>query len=261
MTHQVALALHPQASGLLDLSLIQWALAAFAVVVIGLSKGGIKGVAIIIVTIMALVFGGKESTGIIVPLLIVGDIFAVAWYNKHAQWNYVGKLLPWMLIGIVVGALFGDNLDGKLFQRLMAVTILISVLMMIWSDRRGEKAIPDFWWFAALMGLAAGFATMIGNLAGAFTSVFFLAMRVPKNHFIGTVAWLFLITNTFKVPFHFFMWETITMETLSLNVRLLPALVVGLVIGVQVVKMIRDEPYRKLILILTGLGAVLIFLR
>ena len=67
-----------------------------------------------IVTIMALVFGSKSSTGIIVPLLIVGDIFAVIYYNRHARWDYLFKLLPWMIAGVLIGVWIGKDLPELL---------------------------------------------------------------------------------------------------------------------------------------------------
>ena len=67
------------------------------------------------------------------------------------------------------------------------------------------------------MGLLSGFTSMIGNLAGSFADIYFLAMRLPKNEFIGTAAWLFFIINVFKLPFHIFIWKIVTFETLCLN--------------------------------------------
>ena len=111
------------------------------------------------------------------------------------------------------------------------------------------------------MGILAGITTMIGNLAGAFSNIFFLAMRLPKNEFIGTAAWLFFIVNVFKLPFHVFVWKTITPETLMINLKLAPAIFIGLFIGVRLVKIIKDDFYRKMILVLTAVGAMLILIR
>ncbi|TNE58576.1 MAG: sulfite exporter TauE/SafE family protein [Bacteroidetes bacterium] len=243
-----------------DLTWEQWALAWLAAFVVGLAKSGIKGIAILIVAILALLFGGKASTGILMPLLLVGDVFAVSYYNRHAQWIYLRRLLPWMMAGVLLGVWLGKDLPEAVFKRGMAVIILLSVVMMYWWDRRKSEAVPDQWWFAGLMGLSAGFTTMIGNLAGAFSNIFFLTMRLPKNHFIGTAAWLFLIINTFKLPFHIFVWETISPDTLQLNLRLLPAEIIGLWAGIRFLKGVRDDQYRSLILLLTAGSALFILI-
>lgn len=242
-----------------DISTSEWVMAFAAALVIGISKAGLKGISTIIVALMALAFGAKPSTGLLVPLLIVGDIFAVIYYNRHTQWKYILHFLPWMIAGVLLGVFAGKDLDEATFKIGMAFIILISVIVMFWWDLKKSKKVPTHWAFAGFIGILAGFTTMIGNLAGAFSNIFFLAMRLPKNQFIGTAAWLFLIINVFKLPFHIWSWKTISMESLTINLKLVPAIIVGIIIGIQLVKIIKNQFYRKMILILTALGAVLMF--
>ncbi len=244
-----------------DISTFSWVLALTAALVVGISKAGIKGVAIINVTLMALAFGAKESTGLVVPLLILADIFAVVYYNRHTQWKYIIRFLPWIIVGILIGVFIGIDLDENTFKICMAVIILGSVVMMYWWDRKKSKTVPSHWGFAGFIGILAGITTMIGNLAGAFSNIFFLAMRLPKNEFIGTAAWLFLIINVIKLPFNIWFWGTITPETLVINLKLAPGIFIGLLVGVRLVKMIKEGFYRKMILILTALGAILILFK
>ncbi len=86
-------------------------------------------------------------------------------------------------------------------------------------------------------------------------------MRLPKNEFIGTAAWVFFFINLFKLPFHILVWETITPETLLVNAKLLPGVALGLFLGVRLVRVIREGFYRKMILLLTALGALILLLR
>ena len=242
----------------MEISLASWILASAAAFVIGLSKAGIKGIAVINVTFMALAFGAKESTGLVVPLLVLADIFAVIYYNRHTQWKYVYKVLPWMILGVLIGAYVGKDLPESLFKIGMALIILITVFMMYWWDRKKTKTVPTHWAFASTIGVVAGITTMVGNLAGAFSNIYFLAMRLPKNHFIGTAAWLFLIINIIKLPFHIFVWETISEETIMLNIKLLPGILFGFLVGIKIIKLIKEAFFRKMILVLTALGAILI---
>jgi len=252
---------HMILSTTLDITTTAWVLALTAAFVIGISKAGIKGIAIINVTLMALAFGAKESTGLIVPLLVVGDAFAVVYYNRHAQWKYIVAFLPWMILGILIGTAIGKDLPETTFKISMAVIILGTVLMMYWWDRKKSKNVPTHWAFAGFIGTMAGITTMIGNLAGAFSNIYFLAMRLPKNEFIGTAAWLFFIVNIFKLPFHIFIWKTITPETLIINLKLVPGIILGIIVGVRLVKIIKEQFYRRMILVLTAIGAVLILFR
>ena len=239
-------------------SLINYIIAAICAFLLGISKSGIKGIASLIVTGLALVYGAKNSTGIMMPLLLVGDVFAITYYKRHVQKKYIIKLLPWMVLGVLLGVIGGNYISESIFKNGMALIILFSVGLMYYWENKKDKTVPSHWSFASSMGLLAGFTTMIGNLAGAFTNIYFLAMRIPKNNFIGTAAWLFFLINSFKVPFHIWSWKTINSESILISLKLIPFVIVGLIIGVLLVKKIEDESYRKLILLFTAIGGVAI---
>ena len=240
---------------------LSFLLAIGCALLLGIAKSGIKGLAVLIVTGLALIYGARESTGILMPLLICGDIFAVIYYKSHVKWMYLIKLLPWMVTGVLTGVFFGKDLPEDLFQSGMAIIILLSVVMMYFWERKKNKQIPTHWSFAALMGMMAGFTTMVGNLAGAFSNIYFLAIRLPKNEFIGTAAWLFFFINLFKVPFHIWSWGTINRMSFQVSLSLIPAVILGFVIGVFLVKKIKNDKYRLLILLMTGLGGLVILLQ
>jgi hypothetical protein len=227
---------------------------------LGVAKSGIKGLAVLIVTGLALVYGARESTGILMPLLICGDILAVLYYKRHVKWIYLIKLLPWMVVGVITGVFFGKDLPENLFKSGMAVIILFSVLMMYyWEQKNKKKKVPTHWSFGALIGVMAGFTTMVGNLAGAFSNIYFLAIKLPKNQFIGTAAWLFFFINLFKIPFHIWSWGTINWTSLQVSLSLIPGVILGFGLGVYLVKKIKNDKYRQLILLMTGLGGLAIF--
>ena len=244
-----------------DISMNEWLVAITGSFLLGVAKGGIKGFGAIITTMIALVFGSKASTGIIMPLLIVGDIFAVIYYNRHAQWAYLWKLMPWMMAGVLVGVWYGKDLPEEEFKRGMALLILSSVVLMWFLDRAKTYRVPDNRLFAAIMGGISGFATMVGNLAGPFSELYFLAIRMPKEMFIGTAAWLFFITNIFKLPFHIWTWKTINLHSVTIDLVLLPALLLGLWVGIALVKVVRQSQFRHIIMFLTALGVIFIFFR
>ena len=229
--------------------------------ILGLAKAGLRGIDMLNVTLMALVFGGKASTGIVLPLLCVADIAAVLYYHRHAQWKHFWKLVPWMAAGILIGVFAGQEMNETVFRKIMAVIIILTVIMMVVMELIRSENIPSHPLFAAGTGVMAGITTMLGNLAGAFSNLYFLAMRVPKNHFIGTTAWLFLVINLFKLPFQVLYWKNITFSSLQTDLLLLPALALGFWIGLKIVKRIKDDHYRKVVIILTLIGAVVIFLK
>lgn len=241
-----------------EITLLNFTIAAGCAFLLGVSKSGIKGIASLIVTGLALVYGARNSTGILMPLLLVGDVFAIIYYKRHVQKKYIIKLLPWMVIGVLVGVVGGSYVTEDLFKYGMASIIIFSVGLMYYWENKKDQNIPSHWTFGSSMGLLAGFTTMIGNLAGAFSNIYFLAMRLPKNDFIGTAAWLFFLINSFKVPFHIWSWKTINSKSILISLQLVPFVIVGLVVGVYLVKKIENDNYRKLILLFTAIGGFMI---
>nr|WP_136252807.1 sulfite exporter TauE/SafE family protein [Ningiella ruwaisensis] len=226
-------------------------------ILIGLAKTGLHGVGMLVVPLMALIFGAKASVGIVLGMLIIADLFAVTYYHRHANWKYLIKLFPSAGIGVILATVFGNLIDDALFAQIMALIIFLSLAIMIALERIDRSVIPDYLWFAILMGALGGFTTMVGNLAGPVMAVYLLSMRLPKNEYIGTAAWFFLIINVFKVPFHIFSWETISVNSILLNLSLLPVIAIGALIGIIVVKRIPETSYRWLVIVMTGLAASL----
>lgn len=239
----------------------EWSMILLSAFIIGLGKAGIKGLDMLTVTLMAIVFGSKSSTGVVLPLLSMADIAAVLYYNRHAQWKHFRSMMPWMVVGVLLGVWLGKDMNESVFKMVMTVIILITVVIVLIMEYRKSEQVPTHPLFVSSTGLAAGFTTMIGNLAGAFSNLYFLAMRVDKNSFIGTAAWMFLIINLFKLPFQVFYWKNITVQTLRIDLILIPALALGFYAGVIWVGKIRDDQYRKLVLLLTLGGSIFLLVK
>jgi uncharacterized membrane protein YfcA len=96
---------------------------------------------------------------------------------------------------------------------------------------------------------------MVGNLAGSVMAVYLLSMRLPKNEYIGTTAWFFMVVNWFKVPFHVFSWHTITLNSFLLDVLMLPAIGIGAWLGIIIVRQIPEHVYRWFVIVMTLVAA------
>lgn len=245
----------------LDFSILQWVLLSLCAMLVGMSKVGVPGVSMLVVPTLAIIFGGKASTGILLPMLMMADIFGVSYYHRHAEWKYLWKLLPWAAIGIGIALWVGEVVNDLWFKNIIAILVFLCIALMLWKDRKkGTNLFPDTWWFAASMGVLGGFATMIGNVAGPIFAIYLLAMHLPKNSFIGTGAWFFLILNFSKFPLHIFVWKTINWDTLTLDLMLLPGIAIGAFLGVKLVKRLSDKFYRTAVIIVTALSAFLLLI-
>ena len=238
-----------------------WLIIMLASFFIGLGKAGLKGIDMLNVTLMAFVFGSKSSTGIVLPLLCLADIAAVSYYNRHAQWNHFWKITPWMVVGILIGIFVGKDMNEILFRKVMAIIILLTIVIIVVMEYRKSIKVPTNPLFVISTGLAAGFTTMLGNLAGVFSNLYFLAMRLEKNDFIGTAAWIFLCMNLFKLPFQVFLWKNISIQSLQIDVVLVPTLILGFLVGLKIVNKVKENSYRQLIIILTLIGSVMMLFK
>lgn len=227
---------------------------------VGLSKTGVHGAGNIAVPLLAVVFGGQVSSGVMLPLLCLADIMGVWYYHRHASWPHLKKLIGWSIAGILLGTAVGGMIDDQTFKMVMVGIIFVSVAIMVWMERGHKEDIPDYAWFAAICGVGAGFTSMIGNLAGAFAAIYLLAMRLPKNAFIGTSAWFFMVINWLKVPLHVWVWETITWDTFFLDLITLPVIALGAWLGIIIVKKLSENAYRWFIIVMTLIAAVFMML-
>jgi hypothetical protein len=205
-----------------------------------MSKTGVHGAGMLSVPLLALVFGGLNSSGVILPMLIIADVFGVWYYHRHASWKHLKLLFPWAVLGVVIGTLAGAYIDDKIFKAIMALTIFISIPVMIWLKEGEDDHIPKTGWFSISTGIAGGFTSMVGNLAGSVMAVYLLAARLPKNAYIGTTAWFFLVVNWTKVPFHILVWHTITWNTVYLSLATLPLILLGAIIGIYIIKRVPE---------------------
>ena len=214
------------------LSPSQWALAIAAATGIGIGKSGLAGMSLVHVLAFAFLFGARESTGVVLPMLLVGDVCAVRIFHQHARWDYVRRMLPPACVGVIVAAIIMRGLSESVYKPLIGVTILTLTILQIARMLRPAwfGAVPHARWFAMTIGLVAGGATMLANAAGPIIAIYCVAVALPKFELVGTSAWFFFIINAFKVPFSISL-GLIHGSTLALNAVLSPAIVGGIFIG------------------------------
>lgn len=241
-----------------SLSYLQLLLLACVAVLSGMGKAGLYGAGLISVSLMAFAFGAKDSTGILLILLILADIFAVIIYRRDANWGFLRQLLPAACIGIVLATFFGTSIDDRTFQRAMAIVIVVCIVMMVLQEFRRSEFLPSWPGFASSIGVMGGFTSMVGNLGAPVLALYFLAMRVPKREFLGTAAWFFLSVNIIKVPFHVYAWKTIDLNTLLLCLIFVPLIGLGVRLATWVIAYINEVFFRRFVIIMTFISAVLL---
>jgi uncharacterized protein len=236
---------------------IHYWLAAVAALLIGLSKTGLPGVSLPAILLMTEAFpeDARQSVGAVLPLLLVGDVFAVLWYKRHADWGRLIRVLPYALLGSVPAVWVLAMLPGNNLRPVIGYLML--GLLVLEACRRGFgwERFPHQWWFVATMGLMAGFTTFVANAAMPVIIVYMASQDLDKEQFIGTYAWFFFIVNSSKV-LPYCLMGMLTPAMLPMSVWLAPVAICGALVGVAVLARIPQRAFDTLALGMAGVAAL-----
>lgn len=244
---------------MIELSNLQWIILMVGAGIMGLSKGGIPGAGNLTVALFALVMedalgprGVALSIGLLLPVLVSGDLVSTLVYRKHVEWAHVRRLLPFFLVGVLVGWWAFDFFQSV--ERSSVLKMLIGGILLVITGLRlithrvfKSNQSPNLPFFIGpFFGIVGGVATMLANAAGPIAQFYLLAMRLPKYAFIGTSAWLFLIINLGKVPL---MCElgVLNMDVFYISVWLFFPAVLGALIAPKIIRYIRQDWFERLI--------------
>lgn len=238
-----------------------WICALLGALMIGVSKAGITGLSILSVALFAHVFpSSKQASGLILPLLIFGDLVAVLSYRTHTQWRYVWKLMPWTAGGVVLGYFALGHISDRTARIMIGVIIVSLCALGYWrryAGVRSEESERWHWMLAAALGVTAGFVTLVANAAGPLMALYLIAMRLPKMQFVGTAAVFFMVLNLFKVPFMVNL-GLITAQSFKFNLLLAPAVLLGAVVGRWALVRINQQLFENLVLALSAIAGILL---
>jgi uncharacterized membrane protein YfcA len=239
------------------LTFAQWSAAILAAVGVGISKAGFSGFSLLHVLIFAWLFGARGSTGVVLPMLIFGDLSAVRTFHAHAQWTYIRRMLPPACLGVIAAACLMSRLSEAAYKPIMGWIILaLAALHLVRTARPAWLGtMPHSRAFSWGMGLTAGTMTMMANAAGPIFSLYALAVGLPKFELVGTGAWFFFIVNLFKVPFSAWL-GLIHAPTLLLNVVLIPPILLGIAIGRWLTHIVPQQTFNTLLLIFAAIAAL-----
>ena len=241
---------------------LEWIAAFLGALAIGLNKGGLTGLGILPVVFFATVLPPRDSTGIILPLLLVGDVCAIITYRKVVIWKVFWALLPITLFGVVLGYFCMNRISAAEFGPLIGWIVLGLIAIQFLRQMLGARLEHLFQSrvFGLFMGVLAGMTTMIANAAGPVANLYFLTIRLPKLNLIGTSAWFFFAVNSFKVPFSAHL-GLINGYSLQLSLTLAPLVLAGFFFGKRLAAQMPEKIFAWFLLACTFIGALQLILR
>jgi len=231
-------------------------LALFGAMCIGLSKAGLAGTATLNVVLMAKIFGAKASVGLVLPLLIVADFLGFLLNRKGGSWRQILPMVPPAIAGVVLGWWLLDRIDNNV-ARVTIGWIILALLGFNLVLRRKRAELLELTrhrTFSWGMGFLSGTVTMLANAAGPVMTVFLLSQRLEKKEHLGVFCRFFLFINLFKLPFSRSA-GIITAPSLATNLVLLPGVVLGILLGWQILKRIQQDAFEGTLAWLTAFAA------
>lgn len=235
-----------------------------AAYIVGVSKTGLPGAAIVAVPLFALVFEGRLIPGGTLPVLIVADLFAVGWYRQHTRWDLLRPLAVWVGVGYAIGVAFFVAV-GSATRSLEVVIGSIVLVIVALQIRRMMAGSPDRTadtTTAVVYGTSGGFTTFVANAAGPIINTYLAGLRLSKEALLGTSAWFYFAVNLTKIPLYIALGEWtdggrfFTGESLVFGAALVPPIVAGVYSGRWLVSRIPQRAFLMTVLILSAVGAI-----
>ena len=241
-----------------SLSTTQITVLVISAILVGINKTAVPGLGVIPVMLLASTLETRLSTGLQLGMIAICDLMAVAWYRKGADWKFILRLLPWALIGLVVGSGILRLIpvdDTVMMRRLIGAIVLGLAVVSFIKSRIDPDKIPSGIGAAAFFGILMGTTTQLANAAGPVSSIYLLAMKFDKTKYMGTAAWFFLIVNWIKVPV-FAAEGRITMQSVLIDLSMIPVMITGAVLGILLFRKIPQKIFEGIIQVFVLFAAV-----
>lgn len=223
-----------------------WAVAAIAVLIVGLSKSGLLGsLGLVGVPLLSLVMPARDAAGMLLPLLLVMDVIAVWTYRKEANWHLLRIMLPGAAVGTIVGWVLWSFVSDAMVLLFVGILTLLFVLDAILPLRKKLEGLPPSRPWGSFWGGAAGFTSFISHTGGPPFQIYVLPQKLTPVLFSGTSAFFFAIVNTAKLIPYGFLGQ-LNVSNLWHAAVLTPLAIIGVILGVWLVRRISVKRFYQL---------------
>src|SRR5450432_4143133 len=212
---------------------------------------------------LALVMPAQVALGVALPMLLIGDGFAL--YAHWGGWDkrIVWAILPSTILGIVVGGLLLNSLSPLLLERGLGLAALLYTAYKLWERRGKRVAVPMQAaprWLVQLIGSLTGLASTLANAGAPVFTIYLLQLRVLPEVFVGTSVLYFAIINALKIP-AYVSSHILGLNFLIVDAWAIPLIPFGVWSGILLDRYIDMQTFEALILILLGVTGVILLLK
>lgn len=234
-----------------------WLVAAFAVLITGISKSGLGGaLGGLAVPFLSLWISPRNAAAVMLPILIAMDMVGIRAWSGKADWRDLKVLIPGAVVGIVLGTLAFGVMSDQLVKGLIgliAVGFTLDRLLRHRGQATTEQRPPRI--FGWLSGVGAGFTSTLAHAGGPPVMIYLLSWRQPRETFVATTVFFFSVINLAKLPFYIAL-GLFSVDTLTMSALLLPLVPVGVWIGMRLLQRIPERPFYLFATAALGLSGV-----
>lgn len=218
-----------------------------SLLLLGLAKGGLAGIGMLGMPLMAMVFPPVEAGAILLPLLIAQDAFGVWLYRKSWNRNVLAWMIPGAAVGVIAAALFAASVSEKAILALLGVISVFFGLWRLWVawHRIASGPLARSEWPGVIFGLFSGFTSQIAHAGAPPFQIWVIPKKLPHLEFVGTNAIFFALVNWIKVP-AFIALGAFTRESLMLAALFLPVAMLGTLAGAWLVRRVNGPIFYAL---------------
>lgn len=223
-----------------------YAVAIPAIILVGLAKGGFAGpLAMMGVPLMSLVISPLQAAGILLPLLIAMDMFALWAYRGVYHLPNLIILLPAALTGIFIGWLTAAYVSDAHVRLIVGIVACLFTLDY-WIGWRGARAPGPSKFKGGFWGMIAGFTSFVSHAGGPPVQMYLLPQKLEPRLYVGTNVIFFACVNWLKVLPYVALGQ-LGFDNLATSAVLAPLAPVSILTGVWLVKILNAETFYRLV--------------
>lgn len=248
----------------MDSSLVSPVLAAVVVAlvafVIGLSKGGMGAILVVLVTpLLSQVMPVRNAISLALPLLLFADIFAIRLYWKQWDMRYIRQMLPIAALGVVIGSVLLWVLPDLTLRRVLGLFTLSFVVYRLLADRLQSAAYSPRAWHAYAAGGASGLGSALANTGAPPFTAYLLLQDMTPQVFAGTTTLFFAVVNLLKLP-GVIVGGIFDINDLLQTLWVLPLIPLGVWLGRWMIQRIDKLAFERLLLVLLFAASLILLL-
>jgi uncharacterized protein len=233
-----------------------WALAITAVIIVAFSKAGLLGsLGLVAVPMLSLVMPARDAAGMFLPLLLVMDVIAIWTYRRDANWHILKIMIPGAAVGTLIGWALWSIVSDAMVLLFVGIITLLFVFDAVLPLRKKLEGLPPSTPWGWFWGSFAGFTSFISHTGGPPFQIYVLPQKLPPVHYSGTSAFFFAIVNAMKLIPYFFLGQ-LSVSNLTIGLMLAPVAVVGVLVGVYLVRRISVKLFYHIAYVLVAVIAL-----